>query len=132
MGLLKIRQLTEAEILASLNSRRVIKATPEERFETLKTYCRNRGQRFRKYHFKAIVNDGKIWLFNGNGKNYGSYEKTNSGYTQARKLALEIFCAAVGTDRNGGFKIDLCIGLRQINASMGISQLETLDEEEGE
>src|SRR5215831_13324788 len=132
MSLLNFRKMTEEEVKEREQTSVKVKLSPQEKFDNLIKHLHKQNKIAHKFHWKIIVNETKLHLFRGDGKEFGTYEKSNNGCRDARRVALALFCAAGYNKPKGGFTIDLVIGLRQYDASLGIDFLDKLEEEEEE
>lgn len=120
--MIQLKQFTPEELLKMQNSSRTaIPLTPKQKFDLEATKAKNRGTKFRKFHFIAIVSGNKAVVFDGFGKEIGTYEDTVLGIRDARRVCNSIFCRATGVENvNGGYSFTRIGGLN----------LELMNEEE--
>lgn len=80
-----------------------ITLTPAQRFERITRKLDKSKTILRKYHFNLVEGlNNKTCLFDGEGKEIGSFEKSIEGTRIAREVALNIFL--FGENQNGGFQ----------------------------
>lgn len=114
MPIIKKSNLTQSQVNAILNTCRnnspTVKLTPRQKFdEIVKVHNKRQKVRTRKFHFKAIEDEDKIFLFNGVGEEIKTFSNNNKGKRECRIFALyEIFLKTPEEKRFGGYKIDFC------------------------
>lgn len=76
--------------------------TSQQRFERIKFKLSKNKTKLRLFHFNLIEGlNGKVVLFNGDGKEIGLFNNSLEGARIARQTALNLFLAS--EDQNGGF-----------------------------
>lgn len=102
-------QQLQALISKTRNNAPIIKLTPKEKFDLLlRQFTKKGNARFKKFHFKVICSDGRLYLFNGFGEQIKDFEDSFHGRRECRVFALfEVFLKTpIEKRQNGGHKID--------------------------
>lgn len=103
--------------------------SPEQNLAGILKSRLNKGIKTQKFHFIALCNENKIFLYDGMRRPFGQSSKTNRGLAGLHRLAVQMFTTAGKNQeqRNGGFMFDLYIGLRRIDLTLDVD-VEKLEE----